>query len=90
MEKAPESEVVHREIDSNSDEPQLEIVELIAEIEGRDETDLPPMYECVDGVLDNLFSTPPDPEAQMQIEFTYETYRITIDQNGAVTFVKTD
>jgi len=47
------------------------------------------MYDCIDGMLDELFSNPPAPESQMEVEFSYETYRITVEQNGAAKFVKT-
>lgn len=47
------------------------------------------MYGCVDGILDNLFSKQPAPEAQTEVEFSYEDYRITIEQDGTAKFVKT-
>lgn len=88
MEENPESDIIHRDLDDDVENPAIKVAEAVAEIEGKDATDLSTMYECVDGVLDNIFSNPPAPEAQMQITFTYETYRITIDQAGTVKFVK--
>jgi len=52
----------YREIDSDADDPALEVAKLVAEFDGRDTTDLSTMYECVDSVLDNILSDPPDPE----------------------------
>ncbi len=89
MSEMPESEILHREVDTDATNPAVEIAELVAKLEGKDTTELSTMYECVDGVLDNLFSNPPKPDAQMQIKFSYETYRITIEQNGTVRLVKT-
>lgn len=88
----PESgtEIIHREIDTGADTPAVEVAQTVAEIEDKDATDLSAMYECVDGVLDHIFSNPPAPEAQMQVEFSYEGYRITVEQNGAAKFIKTD
>lgn len=90
MAENPDERIIQKEIDTNRDNPAAEVVKSIAEIEDKETTDLPTMYECVDGVLDNIFSHPPDPEAQMEIEFSYETYRITIDQEGTMEFIKTE
>jgi hypothetical protein len=89
MDGSPDSEVIRRELDTGVENPGVEIAETVADIESVDATDLTAMYECVDGVLDNLFSTPPAPEAQMEVAFSYHTYRITVTQDGAVEFVKT-
>jgi hypothetical protein len=48
------------------------------------------MYGCVDGVLDDLFSDPPADEARMRIEFSYEGYRISVEQDGLVELFPTD
>lgn len=53
-------------------------------------TELSTMYDCVDGILDDLFSDPPSPSAKMMIEFSYEGYRITVEQDGLVEFVRTE
>lgn len=84
-----QEEIIHRSLDTDGDNPAIQIVELIAEIEDRDMLELENMYECADGMLDNLFSDPPVAEAQMQVVFSYEGYRITIEQNGNVKLVKT-
>lgn len=90
MSEDPEETIVRRDLDTDVDNPAVQIAECVSEMEDKDTTELATMYECVDGILDNLFSQPPDPEAQMQIEFSYESYRITIDQDGTTEFVKTD
>jgi len=86
----PEEEIVRRNLDSSRENPAIQIVEHLAEIEDTDATDLPTIYECIDGILNNLFSNPPDKKAQMQVEFSYATYRITIDQNGTAEFINTE
>ena len=90
MDDHPEREIVRRELDTGADEPAVQIAEAVAEIEGKNAAELPAMYDCVDGVLTHLFSDPPSPEAQMAVEFSYETYRITVGQSGDATFVKTE
>lgn len=89
-EEDPEREIIHRELDTDVADPALQVAEAVAEIEGKDTTELASMYGCVDGVLDNIFTNPPAPEAQMMVKFSYETYRITIEQDGSATFVKTE
>lgn len=89
MESDPEGQILHREFDTDVENPAVQVAETVAELEGKDSTDLSTMYECVDGVLEELFSKPPSPDAQMAVEFSYETYRVTIEQNGAARFVKT-
>lgn len=86
----PAAEIVHRELDIASNSPAVEVAQAVADIEEKDSTELTTLYDCVDGMLDELFSTPPSPEAQMQVEFSYEGYRITIDQDGVAEFVKTE
>jgi hypothetical protein len=90
MTNQPEETIVHRELDVDAENPAVEVAEVVADLEGKSSSDLSSMYDCVDGVLDHLFSTPPSPEAQMVIEFTYESYRITVEQNGSAQFVKTE
>jgi hypothetical protein len=90
MSDHPDREQIHRELDTDAEEPATQVAEIIADIEDTDTTTLPTMYSCVDGVLDHLFSNPPAPEAQMKVEFSYEAYRITVEQGGDATFVRTE
>lgn len=90
MKDHPEGEIIHRELDTEREEPGIQIAEAIAEIEGKKVTDLGSMYNCVDGVLNDIFSTPPSSSAQMEVAFNFEGYRITIEQSGEATFVKAE
>ena len=67
----------------------MQVTEIVAELEGTEVDELFPIYEQLDDVLDNIFSEPPSPEAQLVITFSYEGYRITIEQDGHGKFVKT-
>lgn len=89
MKEHPENEIIQRQLDTDSENPAVEVAEAVAEIEGVEATDLGTTYECIDGMLDELFSNPPSLEAQMRVEFSYEDYRITVDQEGNAEFVKT-
>lgn len=82
-----DDEIVHRELDTNREEPAIEIAEVVAELEGTSVTELPATYDCIDGMLSELYSNPPKPEAQMKVEFTYSGYRITVEQSGVADFV---
>ncbi len=90
MANPPESDLVHRELDTEAENPGVQVAEAVADIEGRAATDLAIIYDCVDGMLDQVFSNPPSPDAQLQVTFSYEGYRITVEQDGEATFVKTE
>lgn len=82
------SEIVHRELDTEREQPAIAIVEIVAELKGREVDELATMWGCMDGVLDHVFSDPPSPEAQVEIAFSYEGYRITVDQDGMATVIE--
>lgn len=84
----PEREIVHRDLDTDGENPATAIATVVADLEDVEPTALATMYGCIDGVLDHLFSDPPAPEAQLSIEFSYEGYRIKVEQDGTATFVK--
>lgn len=83
------SEIVRRELDTDADNPAVEVARAVADLEDTEATDLSNMYDCVDSVLDELFSTPPADEARMAISFSYANYRITVEQDGLAEFVRT-
>ena len=78
----------HYEFDPSENEPTYIIVETIADLEGVDSDQLPSLYDTIDHMVDNLFSNPPIPKAQVQVSFTYAGYRITLNQDGSATFLK--
>jgi hypothetical protein len=80
--------IVRRQFDTEQDEPATAVAETVASLEHRESTDLTTMYDCIDHVLEHVFSNPPSPEAQVQVTFTYEGYRITVDQDGGARFVR--
>ena len=81
-------EIVRRNLDKDVEDPAIAVAEVVAELKGKETVDLSTTYGCVDGVLDHLFSTPPAAEAQMEITFTYEDYRVTVAQDGTAKFVQ--
>lgn len=91
----PDSEhvIVHRDLfdgetPDSEDSPQIDVAEIIADLEGREATDIPALYDTIDHVIEHLYSNPPPIEAQAQLEFTYEGYRIVLVQDGQATFMK--
>lgn len=82
------TEILHRELDTEGEDPAPQIAERVAGIEDKRITDMTTIYSCIDDMLTELFATPPSPEAQMEITFSYEGYRITVEQNGTVRFIK--
>ncbi|WP_123533969.1 HalOD1 output domain-containing protein [Halosimplex salinum] len=90
MDDERETDVVRRDLDTDADEPAAQVAVAVAEMDGKDVTEVGNMYDCVDHVLDNLFSTPPSPDARMEITFSYEGYRITVGQDGTARFLKSE
>lgn len=87
--QSPEKTVIHTELTPTEDgDPQVTVAEVVAELEGKNTTELTPVYDAIDHFVSNLFSSPPPAAAQAEIEFTYEGYRITIHQDGMATFRK--
>ena len=83
-----EGEIVHRELNTEVDEPVLQVAEKIAELENNSVEEMKPTYTHLDHVLDYIFANPPVPEAQVEITFSYEGYRITVEQDGSAKFIK--
>jgi hypothetical protein len=85
--------IVHRELfegeqPSDDDDPEIGLAEIIADLEGKDATDISSLYDTIDHVVEHLYSNPPPTEAQAQLEFTFEGYRIELSQDGKATFMK--
>lgn len=84
----PDVGIVRRQISTDPTEAEFDLLAVIAELEGTTEDELPSLYHELDHVVEALFETPPSPESQLQITFSYAGYRITMDQRGTVELVK--
>ena len=84
---ADDSGTVRRQIPPDPVTAEYDLLEILADVEGCEIEDLPPLYNEVEHVVETLFRTPPSTAAQMSISFSYAGYRITIDRSGAVKFV---
>jgi hypothetical protein len=85
--------IVHRKLfeganPGDGDTPEIDIAQIVAELEGKDATDISALYDTIDHLVEHMFSNPPPIEAQAQLEFTYEGYRILLLQDGEATFMK--
>lgn len=83
-----ERNVVHRELDTDRENPAVQVAEVVAELEDKQPEELTTTYDCLDHVIDNIFSDPPSPEADLQITFSYEGYRVTVEQDGTTRFAE--
>jgi hypothetical protein len=88
MANAPNDEIVHRQIDTERETPVVAIAEIVSEIENVPHEELTTTYEHLDHILQELFSSPPVPEAQVEVSFTYEGYRIKVEQSGDVQLIR--
>jgi hypothetical protein len=87
MEDDSEQSIERRDLSTDEGNPGPRIAEIVADLEDREMAEMETMYGCVDGILDHLFSDPPADEAGMCVEFSYEGYRITVEQDGLVELV---
>lgn len=85
-----DDEVYHRHLDTEGEEPAIQIAEHVADICGVEATELESTWSCFDHVIDMIFKDPPAPEANVEVRFTYEDYRIVVDQEGDATFIRVD
>lgn len=83
-------EIIHRVLDSDRENPAVEVAEIVAELEEEAIAELATTEDCLDDVLGEIISSPPSPEAQVEVTFSDEGSRITVVQNGNATFIKTD
>ncbi|QLG63597.1 HalOD1 output domain-containing protein [Halorarum salinum] len=88
MRENAESDVVRRELERDGANPAVQVSEVIAELEGKEVDELEAIYDCIDHVLDRVFSDPPRPGADVEVAFSYEGYRVSVEQDGSATFVR--
>jgi len=88
MKRSPKQRVTHRELETDEENPAGQIVEIVAELKNTEIEELENAWQALGDLLDSLFTNPPSPEAQAQICFSYEGYRITVEQSGHATFVQ--
>lgn len=81
-------DIIHREFDPDDCTPKTDVVKVIADLEDEEPATLSPLYTTINDIIDKIFANPPAPDAQVEITFTYEGYRITIHQDGKAEFVK--
>ena len=88
-----DSVIVHRELfegeqPDSDDDPEIDIAKIVADLEGESATDISSLYDTIDHLVEHLYSNPPPIEAQAELEFTFEGYRIELSQDGKATFMK--
>lgn len=84
-----EDVVAQRRLDTEQETPATQIVEIVADLEGADPMNVPPIYNRIDSLIADLFSSPPPGEADATVTFSYQGYRIRVQQNGATTVYRT-
>lgn len=83
-----DDEIIHRELNTENGKPSIQIAKIIADLEGKEVNELATVWDCIDDALAAVFSNPPSPEAQIEVTYSYEGYRITVEQNGSAKLVK--
>lgn len=78
---------VHRTtFDTDQSQPNVDVTETVAALKNVESDELAPLYESIDHVIDNIFSKPPSDEADVEVSFNYEGFRVTISQDGNAAF----
>lgn len=78
--------VSHRNIRGGESDPQLALVQAIADLNGVEVMEVAPLHDCLDDLVDQLFQSPPSAETNAELTFSYEGYRITVYQDGHTVF----
>ena len=79
-------DVVTFTFDTDTTDPNVDVVTTIADLEDVAVEELPALYDAIDQVLEHLYSRPPSPTADLQIAFSYHGYRVVLDQDGTARF----
>lgn len=82
-----ELQIVRRKLAPNPTTAEYDFLEIIAELEGRAIDELPSLYDEIDHFIELLFKNPPSPKSQLELEFSYNGYRVSMDQSGHVKLV---
>lgn len=65
--------------------PTNAVVETVAERTGRSVSDLPPIYDVIDGdALNQLLAAARENDATVTVQFTYAGFRVLVTESGAV------
>lgn len=83
---AVDGEIHRTTFDTDQSQPNVDVTETVAELKNTESDELAPLYDCIDHIIDNIFSEPPRDEADVEISFNYEGFRITINQDGNAAF----
>ena len=80
-------DTVSRVFDPEGDDPNMKVLAVISDLEDCDPRDCSPLYTTIDDVIADIYEDPPSPDADVEITFSYEGYRITLRQDGRAEFV---
>lgn len=78
----PELSTYHQKLPVGDRDPEVVLVEAIADLSGSDEIELPQLYSCVNEMVEHFFRSPPPAKAKAELTFSYAGYRITLYQDG--------
>lgn len=80
----------HQKLTVDDNDPEVVLVETIADISGSDEIELPQLYSCVNEMVEHFFRSPPPAKAKAELTFSYAGYRITLYQDGLAVIQQLD
>ncbi|WP_222917774.1 HalOD1 output domain-containing protein [Natrinema sp. SYSU A 869] len=83
---ADETVVLRRQLNTEEGDTTIQLVEIIAELDDREPTELSPLYRSVDSLISDLFGSPPPTHVDANLVFSYHGYRVHVQQDGMTTF----
>lgn len=79
--------LVRKTIQASADTAEYDFLAIVAELEGKELDELPSLYDEVGHLIETLFQTPPSPESQFEMSFSYAGYRVTISHRGHIKLI---
>lgn len=84
---ADETVVARRQLDTQQGDPTIQLVEIVADLDDLEPTELSPLYRCIDSLVADLFGSPPPAAVNANLQFSYRGYRIHVQQDGTTTLL---
>ncbi|WP_226007546.1 HalOD1 output domain-containing protein [Natrinema salinisoli] len=80
-----EDVVLQRQLDADQGNQMVQLVELIADIDDVEPTEISPIYRDIDSLVSNFFGSQPPSRGDATLAFSYQGYRIHLKQDGRTT-----
>jgi hypothetical protein len=77
--------VAQRQLNADRGDQMIQLVELIADIDDVEPTEISPIYRDIDSLVSDFFGSQPPSRGDATLAFSYQGYRIHVQQDGRTT-----